>query len=159
MEKDEKTYNNDYMCVVCDYEQLGGIRDFISVKALQFGFSDDEAYRISLAVDEACTNLIRYAYKLDTSRKICVNIETQTSQFIVNVLDDGTPFNPLDIPSPEMEKYFKEFRRGGLGIHIMRTVMDRIEYQPATGSGSKNVLKLIKNLTGITSGKALIQTN
>jgi serine/threonine-protein kinase RsbW len=163
MSKDNTKYRNenrkDDMCVICDLSQLESVRDFITLKALSFGFSEDEAYKISLAVDEACTNLIRYAYNLDPNRKICINIETLPSQFIVNVLDDGLPFNPLEIPSPEMKQYFKEFRRGGLGIHIMRSVMDSIEYKPSTAAGVKNVLRLIKNLSEIKSSEHALLAN
>lgn len=144
---------NEKFCVAGELSELSRIRDFVEFRAKDFGFNEEDAYKISLAVDEACTNLIRYAYHLDASRKICINIETSSEQFVVNILDEGSPFNPLEIQPPEMGKYFKEFRRGGLGIHLMRSVMDKIEYYPSETKGSPNVLKLFKSISGLNSPK------
>jgi serine/threonine-protein kinase RsbW len=134
------------ICISGKFEELFKVRDFIKENALAFGFKEDIAAQISLAVDEACTNLIRYAYLNDITRKICINIEFSADKFIISILDNGLPFNPLEIPSPEMEEYLKQFKRGGLGIHIMRSVLDKIEYYPSTDGNSYNTLKLIKML-------------
>lgn len=129
-----------------DYSNLEEVRNFICNEAKLFGFDDDNAYLISLAVDEACTNLIRYAYKFDKNKKIDISLETEKSRFIVVIFDNGSPFNPLDVPPPDMQEYFDEFKRGGLGIFIIRKAMDEVIYTPAKNSKGKNELKLIKKL-------------
>ncbi len=137
---------DDYMCAICDFEELKKIRDFILEKALSFGFPDQEAQKIALAVDEACSNLIRHAYSFDPDKKICIEIETIQDKFTVKIQDNGSPFNPLDVDQPDMKEYFKKFRRGGLGIHIMRKVMDQITYEAAKNKNDKNILFLTKHL-------------
>ena len=122
------------------------IRRVIVDLAERIGFSPDETNKIEMAVDEACTNLIQHAYNLDKRKKFCVEVETSEGRFVVKILDDGEPFNPLDVNSPNMKKYFREFRKGGLGIHLMKLVMDEIKYSPSSKSRPQNVLKLIKLL-------------
>lgn len=139
--------SNNSVCISSDTAELSKVRDFVLRKAMEFGFSEDEAYKISLAVDEACTNLIRHAFKLDTHNKICVEIEESKGKFNVKISDSGSPFDPLTVESPDMKEYFKQYRHGGLGIHIMRSVMDDIKYYPSTTDNSRNILKLTKLLS------------
>ncbi len=139
------TYDN-LICAAGKYSELRKVREFVSDKAKLFGFSSDDANKIALAVDEACTNLIQHAYHLDKSKQFCIEVETDKRRFVVKILDDGKPFNPLDVNSPDMKKYFSEFRKSGLGIHLMKLVMDDIKYSPSSKSRPQNVLKLIKVL-------------
>jgi serine/threonine-protein kinase RsbW len=141
----KKLKNIDDICAISDYSELYKIREFITDKALRFGFSEEDAAKIVLAVDEACSNLVRHAYKFDKNQNICVHIETNLNQFIVNILDNGTPFNPLEVPEPDMKEYFIALKRGGLGIQLMRKVMDEIDYQPMNPQNNVNTLKL-KNI-------------
>ena len=138
--------NKNYICAPSDYAELAGIRDFVKSQALMFGFADDEASRISLAVDEACTNLIRHAYKQDKQREFCIYIDKKNNQFIVRINDNGAPFNPLEVNKPIMMDYFKNFQKGGLGIMLMRSVMDEILYAPADSFNKQNTLTLTKFL-------------
>ena len=145
--KKNKNINPDTICAVGDFKELTKIRDFVFARAVDRGFSEGDAQKIVLAVDEACTNLIEHAFKLDKSRKICVTIEFDPNTFTVNIIDDGMPFDPMVVSTPDMDQYFKQFKRGGLGIHLMRSVMDEITYQPASSrNDSKNILRLSKQI-------------
>jgi serine/threonine-protein kinase RsbW len=138
--------SKNYICAQSDYAELARVRDFIEARALVFGFSDKEASQITLAVDEACTNLIRHAYQLDNKREFCVNIDQNINEFIVCISDNGSPFNPLEVDKPVMIDYFKNFQKGGLGIMLMRSVMDEVLYAPADSKNHKNTLVLKKYL-------------
>jgi serine/threonine-protein kinase RsbW len=89
---------------------------------------------------------MRYSYNCKCEFNICIDIIISNNEFVVQIIDEGEPFNPLSVESPDMKKYFAEFRKGGLGIHIMRSVMDNIEYQPSQSSEKKNILMLTKYL-------------
>jgi len=132
--------------ISADYLNLDQVRSFINDEAKLFGFDDDNAYLISLAVDEACTNLIRYAYKFDKNKSIDISLESSGKKFVVIIQDNGLPFNPLNVPPPDMKEYFDEFKRGGLGIFIIRKAMDEVIYIPAEKPALKNELRLIKKL-------------
>jgi len=129
-----------------DFAYLQEIRSFVLDKATQFGFEDSDAHRISLAVDEACSNLIRHSYKSDIAQSIRIEIDRVADQFTVNIFDHGVPFNPTQFPAQDMQEYFKQFKSGGLGIQIMRLVMDSIRYTPASKLQKYNILTLVKNL-------------
>lgn len=141
-----KKQDNDQVTFRSDYAELQRIREYIMKIALSFGFDDSEANKISLAVDEACSNLIKYAYRLDKDRTIRLIVETNKKKFIVKIIDDGSPFDPLEVPPQNMKEYIEKLRKGGLGIHIIRSVMDEISYFPSNKSQPENVLKLQKTL-------------
>jgi serine/threonine-protein kinase RsbW len=141
-----KNKDNDQITFRSDYAELHRIREYITSNALSFGFNDEEAGEISLAVDEACTNLIKYAYGDDKEKTIRLLVETSKKKFIIKIMDDGNPFNPLEAPLQNMKEYIRNMQKGGLGIHIIRSVMDEISYFPSTKSHPENVLKLQKTL-------------
>lgn len=137
---------NKKVCATSDFTELYRIREFVMKRAEEFGFSDYDASQIGLAVDEACTNIIKHSFKTDKSKQFCVQIETNANFFIVEISDDGKPFDPLSVPEVNMKEYIKNYKRGGLGIHIIRNVMDEVEYSPSKGPNSMNTLKLKKYL-------------
>jgi serine/threonine-protein kinase RsbW len=130
-------------------DRLIAVREFVSASARKFGFSDEEVSKIALAVDEACTNVIKHAYKFDPTKDITVTVKPGRRAFEVSIVDTGRVFNPLDVQSPDMKEYLTHYRRGGLGIYLMKSLMDKVEYniQP----GKKNEVRLIKYLPRKTS--------
>lgn len=134
----------DNISVVSDFRELNRVRDYVIEKALLYGFDEDVAYNISLAVDEACSNIIRHAYNKDKRRRITLAIESEGKKFTVRIYDNGYPFNPLEVPKQDMNKYMKNFKKGGLGVHIMRSVMDDISYFPSDKYNTHNLLLLHK---------------
>lgn len=132
---------------ISDSSELEKVRNFVSKGATKFGFDKKISYNISLAVDEACSNLIKYAVTYGGESEIQVRlISSEKNIFIVAISDDTKPFNPLSIQSPDMAEYFKKLKKGGLGIHIMKLVMDEIEYIPKSQYQERNILMLKKAL-------------
>lgn len=129
-----------------DTKELERIRTFVESKAKEFGFSEQGAYTITLAVDEACSNLIRHSYKHDESKEFSVDINFSNDQLVIEIIDSGTAFDPLTVPPPNLLEYAEQHRRGGFGVHIIRKLMDIVEYFPADTVHPFNRLKLIKKL-------------
>ena len=125
-------------------ERLIAVRDFVSEAARAFGFGDEDISKIALAVDEACTNVIKHAYRSDPTKIIRVNVIAGTGTFEVVIQDEGLRFNPTQVQAPDMKEYLTHFRRGGLGVHLMKSLMDRVEYSMAPGKS--NELRLTKYL-------------
>lgn len=140
------TVNKNTMVAFSNNSELIKIRLFIEENAINFGFAEDISQKIALAVDEACSNLIKHAYKSNDSKKIWINVENSKNEFIVKILDEGEPFNPLQVPEPDMNSYFRKFKRGGLGIQIIKLVMDKIKYFPSDSKNTKNILEMRKIL-------------
>jgi serine/threonine-protein kinase RsbW len=125
-------------------EKLIEVRNFISRAAQKFGFSDEEASKIVLAVDEACTNIIKHAYQYDPNQDIRISVRTNRGAFEVLIEDEGKSFNPLAIKPHDVRQHLKQYRRGGLGVYLMKTLMDEVEYHFTPGK--KNVVRLTKYL-------------
>ncbi len=110
-------------------EKLIVVRDFISDAARAYGFPNDEVGKIALAVDEACTNIIKHAYRYAPDQEINIEIRTNESSFEVVIKHTGVLFDPKTVKSPDMNDYIVHPRRGGLGMHLMRLLMDKVEYK------------------------------
>jgi len=96
-----------------------------------------------LALEEIVTNIISYGYESKGGHKINVTLELKDTELIIKVEDDSRPFNPLETPKPDLEKPLEEMQVGGLGIHLVRRVMDKIEYKR---QGDKNLLVMFKKI-------------
>ena len=125
-------------------EQLNAVRQFVSEAAREFGFSVEEVSKIALAVDEACTNVIKHAYKYDSSKHLTITIKPEKEKFEVLVTDTGLQFDPAGLQTPDMREYLAHFKKGGLGVYLMKNLMDEVEYQ--IDPGRKNEVRLIKYL-------------
>jgi serine/threonine-protein kinase RsbW len=125
-------------------DRLKEVRDFVSNIARQFGFGEDDVNKIVLAVDEACTNIIKHAYEYKKNHSIKLSIQTQGTAFEVTICDKGRPFDPSGIPQPNMKEYLSHFKKGGLGMYLMKTVMDKVEYD--FKPGPENCVRLTKYL-------------
>ena len=110
-------------------EKLIVVREFISETARLYGFPNDEIGKIALAVDEACTNIIKHAYQYAPDKEINIEIHTTDSSFEVIITHTGVLFDPKSIKPPDMHDYIVHPRRGGLGMHLMRLLMDKVEYR------------------------------
>lgn len=122
-------------------EQLAQIREFISKSANQIGIKQNEIDKIILAVDEACTNIIKHAYHFNPEKEITIILAFNSEEFKITLIDEGDSFNPNSISNPDMKKYFEEKRVGGLGLHLMRTLMDNVEYKTIDGKLNKLILR------------------
>ncbi len=125
-------------------EQLITVRNFVSQAAYASGFNDEDVSKIALAVDEACTNVIKHAYQYDAKKKITITVGDSNGNFEVSIVDSGKQFDPKRIKQPDMKEYLSSYRRGGLGVYLMKSLMDKVEYD--IEPGKRNQVRLIKQL-------------
>ncbi|MBS1560512.1 MAG: ATP-binding protein [Bacteroidetes bacterium] len=128
-------------------DHLHEIREFLRERIRAAGFSEFEENGIVLAVDEACSNLIRHAYHNDPTQSVEVSLAIESDAVTVRICDTATPFDPSSAEVPDMPTYLQERRNGGLGILIMRRVMDMIDYVPCGPTSNRNMLVLTKRRT------------
>jgi serine/threonine-protein kinase RsbW len=145
MEKNSKKYQNTF-CISGDIKELEKIRDFVNYWASDFGFNEIDANKIVLAVDEVCTNIIKHALKDNNSKIICVKIETNKPDFNIIISDNTPSFDLTEKDNINLEEYLSKFKKGGLGIQIIKNVMDEIKYFPSNQNNQHNVLYLRKQL-------------
>lgn len=125
-------------------DNLGHIRNFVKESAQTAGISEAVAGKVILAVDEACTNIIKHAYKYSPKGDIFIKIRTDKSKFIITIVDEGDHFDPNNVPEPNLPKLQKERKSGGLGMFLMKKLMDEVKYTNL--SSNKNQVVLVKYL-------------
>lgn len=125
------------------FEFLDEIRDFVGTIARDAGFADRDVYNIQLATDEAASNIIEHAYEGVTTGVLEISCGVKNGDAIhVTLVDHGEPFDPSEVPDPDLDADLSERKIGGLGIFLMRKLMDEVHYH--AGPGNSNTLTLIK---------------
>ena len=121
-------------------KNLKHIRRMMADVTLKTRVSKKESANIILAVDEACSNIIKHSYKNNPNRKINLTVIQEIDFLTILVVDDGIKF---DINSIKARK-INEIRPGGLGIYIIKQVMDTVEYSHTPEGFNK--IKMVKRL-------------
>ena len=96
---------------------------------------------ISIVLDEMLNNIITYAYHGEKEKEIEVGFELSGNRLVLTIKDTGVPFNPFGQETPDIAKSLEEREIGGLGIHMVRNMMDEYSYQRQI---NKNVVTLVK---------------
>jgi anti-sigma regulatory factor (Ser/Thr protein kinase) len=126
-----------------NFEYLDEIRDFVGEIAQSGGFNDKDVYNIQLATDEAASNIIEHAYKGVSDGLLEVSCGMKDDDITVILVDHGEPFDPSDIPMPNLKADLSERKIGGLGLYLMRKLMDDVRYV-SDPQNNRNTLTLTK---------------
>lgn len=100
-------------------------------------------YAVNLALDELVTNTILYGFDEASDQWLHVRLEVSGSELHGELVDEGRHFNPLEVPAPNLDASLRDRELGGLGLHLVRSLMDRLDYRR---EGSKNVLTIVKRI-------------
>jgi anti-anti-sigma factor len=105
---------------------------------------------VNIVLDELLNNAIAYGFAGREGGEVTVEAELRPDRLSVRLTDDGRPFNPFDMAAPDTALSMEERRIGGLGIHLVRRLMDDVSYHR---HGDRNVIMLTKHLAGgMTAG-------
>jgi serine/threonine-protein kinase RsbW len=124
------------------FEHLDEIREFVGKIARQGGFSDKDVYNIQLATDEAASNIIEHAYQNNPQGILELSCGMQGDAIRIVLTDRGRSFDPAEVPLPDLKADLSDRKIGGLGIFLMRKLMDEIDYRP--GPNQSNILTMTK---------------
>ena len=112
---------------------------FIADQAGTWGLHAQRLMQLELAVEEAVVNICLYAYEVPPG-EVLVRVDAGEKRFVVELMDEGVPFDPLAVEEPDLRAAAEERAVGGLGIFLVRRVMDEVSY---ARDGSRNVLRLV----------------
>jgi serine/threonine-protein kinase RsbW len=126
----------------CSLQNLEKICDYITDCAKQAGLDESETYAVQLAVDEASTNIMEHGYGRECPSRIDITCEVLEDGLKVTIYDDAAPFNPESVPEPDLNVSLEEVKPRGLGIFLMRKMMDEVHYESTPDKG--NTLTMIK---------------
>jgi serine phosphatase RsbU (regulator of sigma subunit)/anti-sigma regulatory factor (Ser/Thr protein kinase)/transposase len=128
--------------VPAEERHLAEIRDFVSEAGEKLLIPNRILANTKLAVDEACTNIIKHGYR-DSSGSIEVVITGNGREFSISIKDQGRPFDLRNVQSPDLKMYVENRKRGGLGVFLMNQLMDEVRYRHGHDG---NVLLMAKKL-------------
>ena len=125
-----------------NFDQLDAIREFAAQAARDAGMDDSAIYAVELSMDEACTNVIEHAYEGMEGGEIECTCDTDDKNLTIIIHDHGKSFDPSAIALPDLEADLDSRPVGGLGVFLMKKLMDEVRFEPMGEAG--NVLTMIK---------------
>ena len=126
-----------------ELKDLAQIRRFVQESAEAFGVAARDVPNVLLAVDEAVTNVILHGYA-GHGGPIEIVVSRLPGALVIRLHDEARPFDPTGVPAPDLTIPLVERAPGGLGIHLIRQIMDELSYRRRPGGG--NELTMIKQI-------------
>jgi serine/threonine-protein kinase RsbW len=126
-------------------EFLGIVRELAFDLSRLMRLDEGTAEQVSLAVVEAVTNVIEHAYQGAADGRIELRFYRLKGELRIELLDEGRPVDPQAVPSVDLERYRRERRSGGLGLHLMARIMDSVTY---VRRDARNVCYMVKLVPG-----------
>jgi anti-sigma regulatory factor (Ser/Thr protein kinase) len=106
------------------------------------------AFKINVALEELLTNTISYGFDDDQRHEIALTLARQGESVVVEISDAARPFDPLQAPAPDLDSALDERRVGGLGVYLVKTLMDDVTYEYRDGRNHVTLRKDIASDPG-----------
>jgi serine/threonine-protein kinase RsbW len=130
-----------------------GIREAVSAFDRfegEHGLTGEATWPMRVALDEVLSNIVRHGGAGKRCTVVDVRFGLVRSALVVTVIDDGPELDPLALPQPDTRSGLAERQPGGLGLHIMKQLMDRVEYARQRG---RNRLVLMRRLDRVAGSE------
>jgi serine/threonine-protein kinase RsbW len=124
------------------FENLAKISEFVAPLVEAAGFDNAAVYAVLLAVDEACSNIIRHAYGGEGKGDIQCSCEVNDDELVIIFRDWGESFDPSSVPEPNFSVPLDELKMNGGGLLLMKKIMDEVRFESMPDGG--NMLVLVK---------------
>lgn len=129
--------------VKSDLAELDIIRSFLKESLREISLSEEDYFRIEVSLIEVCTNIMRYAYAKANKGNIVLKVWQEKKKVILEIRDNGIPFDPTEVGAPNIQDVIKSGETGGFGILLYRKFMDSCDYKR---KNKQNVLTLQKKI-------------
>ena len=126
-----------------ELEQLTRLYAFLDRQAVAYGLEELQLMQVKLALEEAVTNVILYAYPDKKDQDIRIDMSYENKRLTIVITDTGTDFNPLERQEPDLTLSLEERPIGGLGIYLVKQLMTEGTYSRSAG---KNILTMTKDM-------------
>ena len=117
--------------------------EFVESLSEKYQLPMDVGFSLNLALEEAVANVMKYAYPEGETHDIVLSVKLIDNRLIFKLIDTGKPFDPTIVPDADVNLSAEDRQIGGLGIFLVRQIMDSVEYRRIDG---KNILTMIKLL-------------
>ena len=130
--------------VSCKKEKLKDVRLFVETLLQSHQIPEVEAGEMVLAVDEICANLMIHSHNCDPKKHIGVKVNvSKGKEVIFEITDYGVGFNFCRYKEPSLEDIIKEKKKGGVGLILVKRIMDRMEF---VRKANRNIYRMVKKL-------------
>ncbi len=123
------------------FEYLDEIRDLVAQTAREGGFTEKAVYSLQLAADEAASNIIEHAYAGVSDASFDITCDMRGDSIIITMRDTGKSFDMSKVKQPNIKADLSERQIGGLGVYLMRKLMDKVSYE---SNSTGNMLTMTK---------------
>lgn len=124
-------------------EELAQVATFVEQLCEELSLGPELVFNLNLVLEEAVTNVILYAFPGGGTHEVCLTAQTKDGELIFTLKDDGIAFDPTRMPEADVTLSAEERPIGGLGILLIRRIMDEVSYQRI---GERNVLTMKKKV-------------
>jgi serine/threonine-protein kinase RsbW/sigma-B regulation protein RsbU (phosphoserine phosphatase) len=122
------------MTVAPDLAAIPPLNDWVEERCQEAGLGGELAFKLMLAIEEAVTNVVSYAFaEMPPPHRIQIRLVIDEDRCAAEIVDNGRPFDPSAAPPPDLTGTIEERDPGGLGIHLIRNMADRVEYRREDG--------------------------
>jgi serine/threonine-protein kinase RsbW len=121
--------NNNIIKVSCSTKNLKEIRAFVSHTLEQLSISEIEINMMVLAIDEVCANFIIHSNHCNENQHIELKIQDNSQGVSFEIMDEGDPFDESTYQEPDINQLVKEKKKGGIGLMLVKRIMDNIEFK------------------------------
>lgn len=122
-----------------DLEELATLSDWVDQTVAEFGLAAKTAFAVELALTEAVTNVLSYAFPQAGQHQVLITLTQTETEVTAEIADDGQPFDPLEQAPVNLPGSLNEAAVGGLGIHLIRNYTSDCCYRRENG---RNILTL-----------------
>jgi len=147
-----RNVKKEIIAIPAQMSYLSQVRDFIEHIGKKYKYSDKVANSFKLVIEEACTNIIRHGYRDIKGGEITLKAIIRRQSLTIVIIDQGISFDPRQAATPDLQKYIQIGKKGGLGIFMMRKLMDDVQYN-ITNRG--NELRLTKQREILPASKPI----
>ena len=129
--------------VNCSTKNLKEIRAFVEASLQELSVPSNDIGMIVLAIDEICANFIIHSNHCNEEQEIEILIKNENQGISIEILDQGEYFDLASYKEPEIEEIVREKRKGGMGLILVKRIMDSIEFKK---ENNQNICKLFKKV-------------
>ena len=126
-----------------DISEISKLNEFVEEIGNEFSLTPDVVFNVNLVLEEAIVNVINYAYPKEKHESIYLSAQLHEGSIVFVLTDTGMQFDPTKAPEADITLSLEDRPIGGLGIFLIRQIMNEVSYERIDG---KNVLTLSKNL-------------
>ncbi|GGZ23073.1 hypothetical protein GCM10007049_14930 [Echinicola pacifica] len=136
---------NHELRLYCEKNKLADLRSFLERELAHANLSDIQVHELTLAVEEVCANRIIHTHGCDPKSHLYVKVLTLTDRITFEITDSGESFDILKYDEPDLREVIKSKRKGGLGIKLVKRIMDKIETGQDQSLYTCKLTKLLKS--------------